>query len=798
MGWTCTNGDILRDVIEVIRWRMAQTRFIWIKAHIGNNRGDRADALAKEGARLPPLHGDYERLTENPWAAMAACWVGQSERMCEKVSTNLPEFAPPRVTSPEAEVAAPKEVHEGHRGRQRLRTLQKELRLKLLACNTPREFWQLIRSWGDERPQAAQVTLAALAEEMQARINYLPVVPESFNVVQLEFNKALSEALPKETVDETENRNFSSPIQVEEIAWAKAHVQNHTKNAAAGIDNFSNVEILRTPNEQIRMMFQACLDRKSAPSEWLVSVIIGIPKKGKDLRSPKNYRLIVLECSLLKMLMLIIDKRARQYAEEQKIIPESQNGFRPGYRTNNNPFILRCLAEKAHSIKKPLYVVYMDLKNAFPSTDRSTLWVKLHEMGFRGIMIDWVKMIYDRMKYIVRLGGEFSNAFEAFLGLLTGDPTSPGFWNLFLADFKVTVHVDDVCLNGMPVPKLEHADDIALISTTSSTMQSRLEETEKFTGNNGCENQLVKCVYSCHTNGIKQSIKSLYLGAHMLQEVKVFQYVGIYIQTDKKDMFERQYQVNAEKAGQMANMCLAVNRIVGGLPVWEARALYMARVDPYLTNGCDVSLDVVKSNLSLLEDVQIAYLRKMLGMGSRSMIAVLFSQTGIMPIRYRRILLALGYLKYLLSLPAERLAWNALMESYGLARAGQISWVNDLKLVMQSLPVPVYWDINAEPQNSTLVDRLIKLVEQSMNSTIQTQLENSSRMKDMVVGRKEIENKRLVFKALAFRHYLRVKTHTHRIALTHIVLSGHALAMERMRWSQRGHPGILDKRWRLC
>ena len=77
-----------------------------------------------------------------------------------------------------------------------------------------------------------------------------------------------------------------------------------------------------------------------------------------------------------------------------------------------------------------------------------------------------------------------------------------------------------------------------------------------------------------------------------------------------------------------------------------------------------------------------------------------------------------------------------------------------------------------------MVDKLIKLVEESMNVSMQTELENSSRMKDMIVGRKEIENKKLVFKALAFRHYLRVKTHSHRISLTHIVLSGHALAME--------------------
>jgi hypothetical protein len=34
----------------------------------------------------------------------------------------------------------------------------------------------------------------------------------------------------------------------------------------------------------------------------------------------------------------------------------------------------------------------------------------------------------------------------------------------------------------------------------------------------------------------------------------------------------------------------------------------MSQVDPYLTNGCDVSLDVLKSNGELLEKVQVHYL----------------------------------------------------------------------------------------------------------------------------------------------------------------------------------------------
>ena len=166
----------------------------------------------------------------------------------------------------------------------------------------------MIRRWGNECLQAAQVTLMALTEEMKARVNYLPIVPKSFNVAQLEFNKALALALPADTVDKTISKKFSSSIQIEEIVWAKAHIQKHTKNAAVGIDQFANEDILMVPNKKIMTMFQACLDKKSVPSEWLVSVVIEVPKKGRDLAMAASYHLIVLECSLLKMLMLIIDK----------------------------------------------------------------------------------------------------------------------------------------------------------------------------------------------------------------------------------------------------------------------------------------------------------------------------------------------------------------------------------------------------------------------------------------------------------------------------------------------------------
>ncbi|KAJ7137720.1 ribonuclease H-like domain-containing protein, partial [Mycena epipterygia] len=49
LGWTCINGDMLRDLVMLLRARHAPTRLIWIPAHTGNKRGDAADEAAKAG-----------------------------------------------------------------------------------------------------------------------------------------------------------------------------------------------------------------------------------------------------------------------------------------------------------------------------------------------------------------------------------------------------------------------------------------------------------------------------------------------------------------------------------------------------------------------------------------------------------------------------------------------------------------------------------------------------------------------------------------------------------------------------
>lgn len=96
------------------------------------------------------------------------------------------------------------------------------------------------------------------------------------------------------------------------------------------------------------------------------------------------------------------------------------------------------------------------------------------------------------------------------------------------------------------------------------------------------------------------------------------------------------------------------------LPPNVAKHLYTALVDCHLISGADICPDTSASSLAALEDVQVACLRRILGLSDHSWKAILFTKTGILPIRFRRIALSLRYLNYLLSLPDSHYAKAAL------------------------------------------------------------------------------------------------------------------------------------------
>ncbi|CCM06446.1 uncharacterized protein FIBRA_08710 [Fibroporia radiculosa] len=93
---------------------------------------------------------------------------------------------------------------------------------------------------------------------------------------------------------------------------------------------------------------------------------------------------------------------------------------------------------------------------------------------------------------------------------------------------------------------------------------------------------------------------------------------------------------------------------------------------PHFTAACEVAFDARPAMADELLAVQTSFLRRMLGLNTRSMLVVLYSETGLWSLKYRRVALGLRYLLYVLE-KRPALPYAAPAEVRALALEGQPS-----------------------------------------------------------------------------------------------------------------------------
>ena len=201
--------------------------------------------------------------------------------------------------------------------------------------------------------------------------------------------------------------------------------------------------------------------------QWTQTIVVPIHKKGSAI-SP-NYRGIALIEVLSKVYITILTKR----------LTLSQSGFRSGYSTVDNAFILYSLINKYLYVrKKSLYVVFIDFQKAFDSVDRQLLYNILRQNGVKGKLFSAIKSIYVCVKTRVRTTYGMSDNFNCLIGLIQGCSLSPIIFALFINELYDVLHNSNTRCPTFPdiVEKnmLMFADDIALLSDTVAGLQRQL------------------------------------------------------------------------------------------------------------------------------------------------------------------------------------------------------------------------------------------------------------------------------------------------------------------------------------
>ena len=173
------------------------------------------------------------------------------------------------------------------------------------------------------------------------------------------------------------------------------------------------------------------------PEDWCSSLVTLIYKKGNHL-DPINYRDIALMNCITKIFTTLLFRRLIKWSEINKIIPESQCGFRPGRSCDDVLFSLQ--AKIAIALAKQggkLYAVMIDSKRAFDSVDHNILWETLYIVGISAQMIRVLQSLYNRASMKVQIDNfNNTNTIDVTEGVLQGDPLSPLLFSMFISDIE--------------------------------------------------------------------------------------------------------------------------------------------------------------------------------------------------------------------------------------------------------------------------------------------------------------------------------------------------------------------------
>ncbi|EPS95417.1 hypothetical protein FOMPIDRAFT_1085762, partial [Fomitopsis schrenkii] len=386
-------------------------------------------------------------------------------------------------------------------------------------------------------------------------------------------------------------------------------------------------------------------------------------------------------------------------------------------------------------------------------------------------LFDWLRVLYARLRYVVHHDGHASDLFRALAGILIGDPASPILWNLFLSDLAMRQHVDDSTLAGVSVSHLEQADDIVVFSTSMAAVQSKLNDLMTWCSLNFAYINAIKTKYMVFgPRNVHDG--DLCVNGRQIDLVDSYTYVGICFSTAGPDIFAQHTAERAAAARRTANVCLSIETYVAQLPPWAALTLYQSHIDPHLIYGCEVVLDARKDSPTPLVRVQHTYLRRVLGLTSRSRTSVLFTETGVWPITYRRISLALRYVVYLLN-SRHPLPLAALADSRSRALMGEGSWLGDLRLALRRLPVAVDFNL-AAPLSQEYIDETAKRVQLSLSTHL---LEEMMYKEGLPLLRARPRSHQV----LAHRGYLAVRNKQDRLALCRLLAGDSPLAIVQLR-----------------
>ena len=205
------------------------------------------------------------------------------------------------------------------------------------------------------------------------------------------------------------------------------------------------------------------------------SILVSIPKPGKDPRLVDNQRGISLISCLLKLVTKIIADRFQTFVlSSAGGLRREQAGFRKLEECPAQVVTLREICSRRKHAGKGTYIAFMDLRKAFDMVPRNALLHVLQSKGVHDTCFNFIKQLYTNGSFLL-CSANPTKTIPIQRGVRQGDSLSPVLFDLFID--AALENMLGISVPGLKqtIPGLLLADDAALFAESPEELQHNLD-----------------------------------------------------------------------------------------------------------------------------------------------------------------------------------------------------------------------------------------------------------------------------------------------------------------------------------
>ncbi|KAL5510035.1 hypothetical protein EMCRGX_G005503 [Ephydatia muelleri] len=155
--------------------------------------------------------------------------------------------------------------------------------------------------------------------------------------------------------------------------------------------------------------------------------------KGGEPSELRNWRPISLQLNIYKLYAVIIAQRVGSWATATSFFSSSQKGFLAYDGCSEHNFLLRSMLTDSRRQKRNLILVWLDIREAFPSVSHNLMLSMMERLGLSGTLLRVVQDVYSNATISVRTGKDsYTASIPQRRGVKQGCPLSPILFNIVL------------------------------------------------------------------------------------------------------------------------------------------------------------------------------------------------------------------------------------------------------------------------------------------------------------------------------------------------------------------------------